>query len=130
MNRIEKNSFTSERLDYNIIHVHVKHNADIDVDEIKEVRETNETLADGKPYVVLFEIAEFAFISKEAREYGGENELGELRKAMAIVVKSMAHRILANFFINVNKPPTPTKVFNDKAKALEWLNQFVKKINR
>jgi hypothetical protein len=39
----------------------------------------------------------------------------------------MAHRLLANFFINVNKPPTPTKVFNDKAKALEWLMGFVEK---
>lgn len=115
-----------ERLENNIIYVYVKKDADIDVEQILQIRETNEKLANGNNYVVLFEIAEFAFISKEAREYGGENELGELRKAMAIVVKSMAHRILANFFINVNKPPTPTKVFNDKAKALEWLNKFTK----
>lgn len=127
MNRIEKNSFISERFERNIIHVHVKQNADIDVNEIKEVRETNEALAEGKPYVVLFEIGNYALVSKEAREFGAKQELGELRKAMAIIVNSLSHRILANFFINVNKPPTPTKVFNDKAKALEWLMGFVEK---
>lgn len=127
MGKIDLYHSFCERLENNIIYVYVKKDADIDVEQILQIRETNEKLANGNNYVVLFEIAEFAFISKEAREYGGENELGELRKAMAIVVKSMAHRLLANFFINVNKPPTPTKVFNDKKKALEWLNQFVEK---
>lgn len=126
MGKIDLYHSFCERLENNIIYVHVNNDAEIDVEQILQIRETNEKLANGVNYVVLFEIAEFAFISKEAREYGGENELGELRKAMAIVVKSMAHRLLANFFINVNKPPTPTKVFNDKKKALEWLQQFVK----
>lgn len=124
MNKIELDKATCELLKKGVVHVQVKMNADIDIDDILQIRTSNEKLADGNKYVVLFEIAEFAFVSKEAREYGGENELGKLRKAMAIVVKSMAHRLLANFFINVNKPPTPTKVFNDKEKALEWLNQF------
>lgn len=124
MSKIDLQHSFCERLENNIIYVHVNNDADIDVEQVSQIRETNEKLANGTNYVVLFEIAEFAFVSKEAREYGGENKLGELRKAMAIVVKSMAHRLLANFFINVNKPPTPTKVFNDKEKALEWLNKF------
>lgn len=128
MNRIDKNNFYCERLEHNIIYVHVYENADMDVTDIVDVRISNEILAEGKEYFVLFDIGTYALISKEAREFGAKQEFGELRKAMAIIVKSLSHRLLANFFININKPPTPTKVFNTKEKALEWLQQFVDKI--
>ncbi|NBG67213.1 DUF7793 family protein [Acidiluteibacter ferrifornacis] len=40
---------------------------------------------------------------------------------MALVVNNLAYRILSNFFIRFNRPVVPTKVFNSRKKALDWL---------
>jgi hypothetical protein len=37
----------------------------------------------------------------------------------------MAQRILANFYIKINKPERPTKFFNDKDEAVNWIKQYL-----
>ena len=34
-------------------------------------------------------------------------------------------RMMGNFFINVNKPKAPTRLFDDEAPALAWLKEFL-----
>ncbi len=41
--------------------------------------------------------------------------------ADAFVLKSMAQKILANFYIKINKPERPTMFFNHEDEALVWL---------
>jgi len=41
--------------------------------------------------------------------------------ADAFVLKSMAQKILANFYLKINKPERPTMFFNHKEEALVWL---------
>lgn len=50
-------------------------------------------------------------------------EILPIRKKIAIVVNNMPTRIIANFFVKFNRPQTPTKVFNDYNKAIEWLKE-------
>jgi hypothetical protein len=33
--------------------------------------------------------------------------------------------MMANFFLSVSKPPFPTRMFDDEASALAWLQEFV-----
>jgi hypothetical protein len=44
--------------------------------------------------------------------------------ADAFVLKSMSQKILANFYLKINKPERPTKFFNDSETALTWLKKF------
>lgn len=44
--------------------------------------------------------------------------------ADAFVLSSMSQRILANFYIKINKPERPTKFFNDPETALIWLKNY------
>ncbi|MES2567571.1 MAG: hypothetical protein V4565_11930 [Bacteroidota bacterium] len=44
--------------------------------------------------------------------------------ADAFVLSSMSQRILANFYIKINKPERPTKFFTDTYTALIWLKNF------
>jgi hypothetical protein len=37
----------------------------------------------------------------------------------------MAQKILANFYIKINKPERPTKFFNNKDEAINWLKPFL-----
>lgn len=41
--------------------------------------------------------------------------------ADAFVLKSMSQKILANFYIKINKPERPTMFFNHAEEALVWL---------
>jgi hypothetical protein len=54
-----------------------------------------------------------------------KNENNPYSKADAFVIKSMAQRILANFYIKIHKPERPTKFFNSKEEAIMWLNQYL-----
>ncbi len=45
--------------------------------------------------------------------------------AIAMLINSPGSRIIGNFFLGINKPSVPTKLFNEKNKAIEWLKQFV-----
>ena len=45
-------------------------------------------------------------------------------KAEAIVVNSLAHKIMANFITKFYKTPMPIKIFNDEESALQWLINF------
>ncbi|MDF2449327.1 MAG: hypothetical protein K0R26_1831 [Bacteroidota bacterium] len=45
--------------------------------------------------------------------------------ADAFVLKSMSQKILANFYLKINKPERPTKFFNDSETALTWLKKFI-----
>jgi hypothetical protein len=45
--------------------------------------------------------------------------------AVALVVDTPLSRMLGNFFLTVNKPLYPTRLFDDDASALAWLQAFV-----
>jgi hypothetical protein len=44
--------------------------------------------------------------------------------ASAILVSSPMLKMMANFFILVNKPKNPTRMFTSKESAVEWLANF------
>ena len=56
------------------------------------------------------------FLAKEGSSY---------TKGVAIIVDSPMTKIIGNFYLGLNKPTTPTKMFTDKEGALEYLSQFL-----
>jgi hypothetical protein len=49
---------------------------------------------------------------------------GDLVSAVALIVSSPLSRMMANFFLTVSKPMAPTRLFDDEASALAWLEEF------
>jgi len=47
--------------------------------------------------------------------------------AEALLIKSLAQRIMANFFIKFGKHHHPSKVFTREEVAIKWLLGFVQK---
>ncbi|QCR22277.1 hypothetical protein [Pontibacter sp. SGAir0037] len=78
---------------------------------------------EGVSYPCLFDITNVKHSTKEARDYLA-NEGNELVLASAILINSPVIKMTANFFIMVNKPRNPTRMFTDKKSAVEWLEQF------
>lgn len=124
MKKIELNKVTCSISEDYIITIDVKDNVEIEQEDIFAIRQANLELSKGLQYVVLVLVGQFAVISKEAREVTATKEFGETRKAMAFVISSLPQRIVGNFFIKMNNPPTPTKIFNSKEEALNWLKTF------
>lgn len=63
-------------------------------------------------------------IEKEAREKGTTPEMLRYTKASAIVQNSLAHKIIANFIITVQRPSVVTKTFTSLVDALNWFDKL------
>jgi len=81
----------------------------------------------GNQYIVLVDIRQVTLITHEARQYFSNATAESSCKARAILIGSHVSRIIGNFFIKINKPAAPTKLFMDEAKAIAWLNKFQQK---
>ncbi|VAW79906.1 hypothetical protein MNBD_GAMMA14-576 [hydrothermal vent metagenome] len=66
----------------------------------------------------------------EAQQFASSEAAVELVNAMAIIVKSVFTRALAEIFMKFHKPPYPTRVFTREADALTWLEPYCERSNR
>jgi len=108
----------------NIIFITIKKGMEIDVDDIKEMQDAKAKLYAGDRHVICADIRDMKSATKAGRDYSGSIKNVETTAAIALIVGSPLSRVLGNLFININKPPYHTKLFNDKEKAIEWLKQF------
>jgi hypothetical protein len=93
----------------------------IDINEVKECHAAMDLLQVEQPFLLLVIVPLGASSTKEAREYASQESIRNRIKAQAIVVDSLATRIMANVYMKINRPKQPIKVFSDKNAALEWL---------
>ena len=61
---------------------------------------------------------------REAREYLADKKNTRYLNAGAIVVNSRSQRIIGNFFIQINRPNIPSKIFTNEQEALKWLEAY------
>ena len=78
------------------------------------------TFTNGERYYALIDTSNHVETTVEGRNYYSTSELSKYRFADAFVVKSLAVKLVVNFYIKFNKPPVLSKTFNDKESALEW----------
>lgn len=64
--------------------------------------------------------------TKEARDYLSLKESSEHITAMALLISSPVQSMMANFYLTINRPSFPFKVFSDRTKAKNWLSQYAK----
>jgi hypothetical protein len=62
--------------------------------------------------------------SKEAREYTASKEVSDVLKADAFVIRGLALRIIGNGYLKINRPSRPTRLFNSKEEAIDWLKRI------
>ena len=110
--------------DYGFYLVSVNETEEFSVEDLKKLVGAQKELGSEKlPVLVL--CAEHATTNSDLLSYISKNENNPYSKADAFVIRSMAQKILANFYIKINKPERPTKFFNDKNEAINWLKPFL-----
>ena len=73
---------------------------------------------------VLIDMREMKSITREAREYYANQRTSSIQRATALLVKSKVTKVMANFFMGLNKPITPTRMFIEPEEAIQWLAEF------
>jgi hypothetical protein len=114
--------------DNGITCINLKPHVNIEIDDIKTQRlflSANSRAI--QKHLILVETSIDSTISKAAREFAAEPEINSVTKAVAIMVKSLANRIIINFIIKFSrKQTTQMKMFDNKQKAIDWLLSFKK----
>src|SRR4051812_492651 len=82
------------------------------------------TMLDGKPLPFLMDIRRVRSLSRDARAYFATREAAEVFAATALLISSPLSRAVGNFFLGLNKPSMPTRLFTSEADALAWLEQY------
>lgn len=81
----------------------------------------------GIPRPMLCDFANLKSQTKECRDYFSKGpEHLRVYSAVALLVNSPLSRVIANFFVGLNRPPKPTRLFDDRAKAVAWLLEMDK----
>jgi hypothetical protein len=82
-------------------------------------------LANGHKMALLMDITNLKSMSRDARAYFAQPAHTEVLHAVALLTGSLLSRAIGNFFLGLNKPAAPTRLFTDEASALAWLRSFL-----
>ena len=78
----------------------------------------------GEKCLALVIYQEDNMFTKEAREYIATDEVGEVVKADALIITGLPMKLIGNFYLQINKPKRPTRMFTKPEDGLKWLQQF------
>lgn len=120
---ISDRASTIEFWSNDIIFIKLKDDIQVELEDSKKQYLFLKTKYDGiNKHLILVETGFDTTISKEAREFASRPESNLMTKATAVIVKSLAHRIIINFIIKLTHQQTmKMKMFDDKQKAINWL---------
>ncbi len=109
-----------------IVYIYTFEDAEIEIPEIDELNINLKALTGDRPcYLVVFP-GEGSISSHEARKYAASKK-GKNIIAEAIVMNNLAIRLLANFYMRINRPEQKIKLFSNEKAALEWINSIKEK---
>lgn len=96
---------------------------EMDVPHVIENQQAAMALTDGKKFISLVLLTPDISITFEAQKQSLTKENYKNTIAQAIVIHSLAQRILGNFMIKFIKFPCPCVLFSTKEKAVAWLEE-------
>lgn len=125
---VEDRASTIEFWGNDIIFIKLKDAIQVELEDAQKQHFFLKSKYDGiHKHSILVEPGLDTSISKEAREFASKPDSNEMTEATAVIVKSLAHRIIINFIINLTHQQTmKMKMFDDKQKAINWLLSFKK----
>ncbi len=103
----------------------VKRNAEVSLKEAQENTEAIFSLYKDKKFPLLIDSRNIKAISKEARDHFSIRNRETTVTSFGILIDSPLSRIIGNFFMGLNKPSVPAKLFNEEEEALKWLKKFL-----
>jgi hypothetical protein len=108
-----------------IVRLKLKPNVQITLQDVQaSVRAVSE-LCGGKRSPALVDMRGLMSMDREARVFLAGEETAKVESAAALIIESPLTRAIGNFFMGLNKPLIPTRLFTSEAEALAWLKGFL-----
>ena len=98
---------------------------EIDAIHMKEIAAAIHDLSDGSPKPLMSIAGLYGSITPEARKVN-INPSGEYTMALALVIRELPQRLLANFYFKVKSVEYPVKTFRSEEEASAWLIQHIR----
>jgi SpoIIAA-like len=112
-------------VEHGVVISEVKNGGQIDLAEARRITTVFQELNGDVCRPLLVDFGKIKSQTKEARDYFAKDPTHiRTYSAVAIVVNNTLAKLIANFFMGLNKPLRPTRLFNDRESALAWLDQF------
>tara|TARA_B100000809_G_scaffold630_2_gene701 strand:+ start:1943 stop:2338 length:396 start_codon:yes stop_codon:yes gene_type:complete len=92
------------------------------LDSMKEDFEVFKQWSKEKKYGFLVDSRRFSKFDYACRVYAQKN-CSQFSNKYAIIISSGISSFIGNIFMYLNKPDLPTKLFSNKADALDWLKK-------
>jgi hypothetical protein len=109
--------------DDNILYTDCFPNTTMELEDGVESTRISLELINNTPLPLLCNLNNVTKMTIECRNhFSGKEHAASFSKA-ALLVSSPISKIIGNFFMGLNKPIKPTKLFTNKEKAIEWLKQ-------
>jgi hypothetical protein len=108
----------------NLFVIEIEKDTEVNLFITKEIIKATKTLGRGLKIPAIIIANDFSLPTKETREFLANAEASPQVSAEAYILKSTAQSIIGNFYLNVNKPERPTRMFTKINEALKWLDQF------
>jgi hypothetical protein len=100
---------------------HTLNGLPVEGSDVQEWGRAYEQLGGGEPVRLLFDLGAFRAVSSEARKLAASEAHAEGIRAVAFIATSAVGRVIGNFWLGLNRPPYPTRLFTDEESALDWL---------
>lgn len=108
-----------------ILYIKISSEKEETVELAKEMVQKLGKLVQYKKVPILAKHDEFAIPGKENREFWSKKDACPYSKAEAFIIQSTAMKLISNFYLLINKPERPTKMFTSEKDAIEWLKKFM-----
>jgi hypothetical protein len=103
----------------------VKPNSEISLNHAMENSKAVNSLIEDKKFPILIDARGIRSMTRDAREFFSTRGRDTNTCAFGIIIKSPISRTVGNFFLGINKPAVPTRLFDNEENAVEWLKHHL-----
>jgi len=104
----------------------VKPGSEVVLEDAEENSKAVNSLYGPDLYPIIIDTRKIKSITKEARDFFSMRGRESRVYGFAILVDSPLSKIIGNFFMGLNKPRVPVKLFMKEEKAVYWCKKLIK----
>ncbi|GAL83133.1 hypothetical protein CHU_1675 [Sporocytophaga myxococcoides] len=100
---------------------------EVDLPMARQLVEDRKIAAGNAIRPVLVEVKNVISVRKEAKKYYNLPDSYQNLSAIAMLVDNYIAKTIGNIVFKLQNNPVPTELFNDRSKALNWLERYKRK---
>jgi hypothetical protein len=107
----------------NILYTDCFPNTEMTLEDGIESTRISAEMVKNTPRPLLCDLTNVVKMSKECRSHFAGPEHTQTFTKCALIVTSPVSTIIGNFFLGLNKPLKPTRLFTNREEGLKWLRE-------